>query len=396
VMDQTKVFRPWVLQPMPLGMNCKPWYIDKLPSKCLAKHKNRITKCPTSLNSQQWVFVKKGLDDFRKSCPPGEGLITRGPKESFLPMISHKGPRPAPKTSQRKLSKDLNLLSTLSESQLARKAFVEDMEARLTPHPLASYPNLEDLPADLLPKVLQVLDSERELEDTWAHCEGNRKRTREPRKLCKHPSSKEFLEPPTIPTTPVTHPEYWIMEEEMSSSKDEPPEPPTTTDGDLGIDEEFIVKLFEVKTEDYKTVYEDLHRKKLSDVCSHLKFSVGLSKMEEIKFSIEKLDTERKLQKPPNPYKPKWVKMRYGAWYLKPKLWKKLINDEPLIDPKVLLEAEARLSKPDILDDLYGTIAFKDFIMSKGYRMPGFLEKLFCRKGWTYDSVKTPIPHIVK
>uniref|UniRef100_A0A452US16 Uncharacterized protein n=1 Tax=Ursus maritimus TaxID=29073 RepID=A0A452US16_URSMA len=72
--------------------------------------------------------------------------------------------------------------------------------------------------------------------------------------------------------------------------------------------------------------------------------------------------------------------MRYGAWYLKPKLWKKLINDEPLIDPKVLLEQDGRYGKnfpkQDILEDLYGTIAFKDFILSKGYRMPGFLEKL--------------------
>uniref|UniRef100_A0A452RAL0 Uncharacterized protein n=1 Tax=Ursus americanus TaxID=9643 RepID=A0A452RAL0_URSAM len=82
--------------------------------------------------------------------------------------------------------------------------------------------------------------------------------------------------------------------------------------------------------------------------------------------------------------------MRYGAWYLKPKLWKKLINDEPLIDPKVLLEQDGRYGKnfpeQDILEDLYGTIAFKDFILSKGYRMPGFLEKLFTRKGWKYDS----------
>ncbi|XP_053434965.1 protein FAM47E-like [Nycticebus coucang] len=410
MMEQTKVFRPWVLQPMPLGMNCKPWYLDKLPSKCLAKHKNRIMKFPTSLNSQQWVFVKEGLDDFRKGCLPCEGLITRGPKESFLPMISHKCLRPAPKTSQRKLSKDFSLFSTLSQSQLARKAFVEDMEAHLTQHPLASYPNLEDLPADLLLKVLQVLDSERELEDAWAYCEGDRERTREPMKLCKHRYRKAFLGPPK---TPVTYPEDLTEEEETSSSKDELPEsPPTTTyipsgihdfckwvatfgDGDLGIDEEFVMKQFEIKREDCKSNYEDLQRKTLNEVCSDLKFSVGLSKMEEIKFSIEKLDIERKLQKPPNPYKPKWVKMRYGAWYLKPKLWKKLINDEPLIDPKVILEAEARLSKPDILDDLYGTIAFKDFIMSKGYRMPGFLEKLFHRKGWTYESVKTPIPHVV-
>lgn len=40
------------------------------------------------------------------------------------------------------------------------------------------------------------------------------------------------------------------------------------------------------------------------------------------------------------PHKPKWVKMRYGAWYLNPKLWKKQRADEPLVDPKVLCTAQ--------------------------------------------------------
>uniref|UniRef100_A0A8D2EJ70 Uncharacterized protein n=1 Tax=Theropithecus gelada TaxID=9565 RepID=A0A8D2EJ70_THEGE len=80
--------------------------------------------------------------------------------------------------------------------------------------------------------------------------------------------------------------------------------------------------------------------------------------------------------------------MGYGAWYLKPKLGQKLRSDEPLIDPKLLLE---KPDEPDILDGLYGPIAFKDFILSKGYEMPGIIQRLFARNGWTYDSVKTPI-----
>jgi len=35
-----------------------------------------------------------------------------------------------------------------------------------------------------------------------------------------------------------------------------------------------------------------------------------------------------------NSYTPSWVKHRYGAWYLQPKLWKKHPVDEPLRDPK--------------------------------------------------------------
>lgn len=80
--------------------------------------------------------------------------------------------------------------------------------------------------------------------------------------------------------------------------------------------------------------------------------------------------------------------MNYRAWYLKTKLWKKLINGEILIDSKVLLKAQEGvleqdiISEQDILEGLYGTIAFKYFILSKGDRMLGFLEKLFTRKGW--------------
>lgn len=50
--------------------------------------------------------------------------------------------------------------------------------------------------------------------------------------------------------------------------------------------------------------------------------------------------------------------MRYGALYLKPKLWKKLVNDEPSIDPNVLLEDGSfrkELPEHDTLEDLYGT-----------------------------------------
>ena len=71
-----------------------------------------------------------------------------------------------------------------------------------------------------------------------------------------------------------------------------------------------------------------------------------------------------------------------------------------MIGPKVLKEQEygsyGKDLEPDIIDDLYGPIAFKDFIVSKGYRMPGVLEKLFLRKKWTYDSVKTPVDRVMK
>ncbi|XP_044090676.1 protein FAM47E-like [Neovison vison] len=409
--DKKWLLEPVPLEPMPLGMHCKPWYKDRLPSKCFPKHKNKLLKFPTSLDSRRWVFVKEGLDDFRRECPPCEDLITRGPKEGFLPMIVHRVPKPAP--TKKKLTKEMDLLSTLSPAQLARKAFVEDIEAHLTEHPLTLYPNLEkDLPSDLLLKVLEVLDPDKRLNDTWAYCQNAEKRRKSPTKLRKKRPAKLNLELPK--KTPGSHPDKLPHEERKSSiNEDLLKTPPlhrkipkgvrkfckwVATFGDLGIDEEFVMKQFDIGYE-CKPTYDRSHTKKVNHVPLDLKYRKGRDKMDDIKFSIYWENWERKLQKPKNPYKPNWVKMRYGAWYLKPKLWKKLINDEPLIDPKVLHEAPngrygRNFPQQDILEELYGTIAFKDFILSKGYRMPGFLEKLFLRKGWKYDSVRTPIHQV--
>uniref|UniRef100_A0A8C6FZJ8 Protein FAM47E n=1 Tax=Moschus moschiferus TaxID=68415 RepID=A0A8C6FZJ8_MOSMO len=376
----------WPLEPMPLGMNCKPWYKDKLPSKCFAKHKKALLKFPTSLDIRQWVFVKEGLDDFRKGCLLCKDLISRGPNEGFLPVIAHRVPQHAP--AKKKLPAEAEVFSTLSSAQRARKAFVEEIEAHLTRHPLALYPKLEqDLPADLLLKVLEVLDPDRKLEDLWAVEE----------------AAEEAVE-----KAPVSYPASLYYEDKKSSRKDslidssfEKNVPKgiqqfckwVSTFGDLGIDEEFIMKLCEVSC-DCPPIHDKAHMKKISQVSSKLRFGVRISKREAMKFSMEEQNWQRKLQKPHNPYKPDWVKIRYGAWYLQPKLWKKLINDEPLIDPKALFGK--KFPEQDILEELYGTIAFKDFILSKGYRMPDILERLFTRKRWKYDSVKTPIHKVIK
>uniref|UniRef100_A0A8B9QMB0 Uncharacterized protein n=1 Tax=Apteryx owenii TaxID=8824 RepID=A0A8B9QMB0_APTOW len=54
--------------------------------------------------------------------------------------------------------------------------------------------------------------------------------------------------------------------------------------------------------------------------------------------------------------------IRYGAWYLDPKTWKKEKVGEPLMDPK-----ETGDSNPKY----YGMHAFKEFLERKGYWKPG-------------------------
>uniref|UniRef100_A0A2K5ICJ6 Family with sequence similarity 47 member C n=1 Tax=Colobus angolensis palliatus TaxID=336983 RepID=A0A2K5ICJ6_COLAP len=269
----------------------------------------------------------------------------------------------------------------------------------------------------------------RQPEDTWAPCEGRETTTEEPTDQVSHL--------PLVP--PKTHRVSRLRPEpprtrRVSSFHPEPPrtrrvsslcpettktgvshlkelfqeDTPNTTEcvsdslqhrytsrklhdfkwaGDLRVDEESISSLFDF-TPECKANYQDQKIKKVKECSSGLKCSMELDDMDEVKFFSQKKDLDEKIQTASNSYSAEHVKMGYGAWYLKPKLGKKLRSDEPLIDPKLLLE---KPDEPDILDGLYGPIAFKDFILSKGYEMPGIIQRLFARNGWTYDSVKTPI-----
>uniref|UniRef100_A0A2K5KKJ3 Family with sequence similarity 47 member A n=1 Tax=Cercocebus atys TaxID=9531 RepID=A0A2K5KKJ3_CERAT len=769
-------------RPKSPGMDFKPWYCDKPPSKCFAKRKHRRLRSPP-MDTQNWVFVTEGMDDFRYGCPSPEDTLICRRDEFLLPKICRRGPQTDPKSGQKKLLKKAALFSKLSPAQLARKTFVEEVEAQLTAkHPLAMYPNLgEDMPPDLLLQVLKLLDPERKLEDVWARCEAREKTTEVPTEPGKYPCGELCPKPPETPVshlrpeppkTPVSslHPEppesgvshprpeppktpvsslrpeppetgvshlgpehpntrrvssllrqllkldserkledararcegrekttnehtepgkypcgefcprpfetplvshlrqeppktpesslwpeppetgtgvshlrleppktrrglhsdpsetgvshlrlappktrrgsslhsepsetggshlrpeppktevshlqsvppktgashlrpeppdtsrvsnlllyilkvldsgrtlkdVWARCEARVKKTEEPTEPdkfpcgepclqppetqvshlhpeptktrrasslhpqppktrrasslrsdppktrrrsslrpeppktrrvsslrpeppkthrvsslhpelpktrrvlhpelpktppvshqfseppkirasyikelfhedtPNTTEcvsdslqyrytseklreffkwaADLGADEESIRNLFDF-TPKYRATYYDQKLKKVKECSSELKYSMELDEKDEDKFFSQEKYWGRKLHTPSNSYTAQRVKMKYGAWYLKPKLWKKLRSDEPLIDPKLLLE---KPDEPDVLDELYGPIAFKDFILSKGYKMPGILERLFARKGWTYDSVKTPIQRAIR
>ncbi|XP_017738314.1 PREDICTED: protein FAM47A [Rhinopithecus bieti] len=330
--------------------------------------------------------------------------------------------------------------------------------------------------SNLLLYMLKVLDSGRTLKDVWARCEARVKKIEEPTEPDKFPCGEPCLQPPKAqvshlhpqppktrrasslrsdppktrrrsilrPESPKTRRVSSLRLElpktrRVSSLRAEPPkapvshqfsEPPkirasyikelfhedtpNTTEcvsdslryrytseklreffkwaADLGADEESIRNLFDF-TPKYRATYYDQKIKKVKECSSELKYSMELDEKNEAKFFSQEKYWGRKLHTPSNSYTAQRVKMKYGAWYLKPKLWKKLRSDEPLIDPKLLLE---KPDEPDILDDLYGPIAFKDFILSKGYEMPAILERLFARKGWTYDSVKTPIQRAIR
>ncbi|XP_065770700.1 protein FAM47E [Muntiacus reevesi] len=401
--DPRRLFPPAPRAGMRVGRNCRPGYRENPPSKCFMELKGRLPG-PTSLDSRRWRFVRTGQDDFRRGCPPCDGLTALGPREGFLPQTDHRAPQPAPK--KRRAAP----CSKLSPAQQARKAFLADTEAQLTLHPLALYPDLEeDMPAELLLKVLEVLDPDKKLEDTWAYCQGIRKRMKKPTKLFKKHSTQVYLGLPK--KTPVAHPCQWLYEKRKPSETGLLQKDGlllhknirqgvsdfcnwAAAFGSLNIDEEFLLRQFDINYQS-NPCHNVLHTMRPSQVPLELKKRSGLNKLQEPQF-FQKLDCEQRLRKPQKPHKPKWVKMRYGAWYLNPKLWKKQRADEPLVDPKVLCKAqdenfEKELQKQEeLLADLHGTVAFKDFILSRGSRMPSFLEKMYMKKECKRECNQSP------
>ncbi|XP_030664833.1 protein FAM47A-like [Nomascus leucogenys] len=161
---------------------------------------------------------------------------------------------------------------------------------------------------------------------------------------------------------------------------------------DFGVDEETIWNLCLFPTM-YRATHDDQKLKNIKECSSELKYTMQLGEKDKDKFLSQDKHRGRKFHRPSNVYITQPVKMTYGAWYLNPKLWKKRRSDEPLTDPQLAVK---KSDEADIMDDLYAPIAFKDFILKKGYEMPGIIERLFARKGWTYDSVKTPIERAMK
>nr|XP_020139888.1 protein FAM47E isoform X3 [Microcebus murinus] len=307
--------------------------------------------------------------------------------------MSARGLRQAPERVSRGLGYKENLPS---------KCFPKDKNRPELPTTLAGQ-------QALLLKVLEVLDPDRKLEDAWGYCQDPRKRTKEYPELFRKNSMQVHLGLPK--KIPVPCSGQWLYEEKPCKMdllhKDglllyENVHRRVsdfcnwaTALGSSNIDEEFILRQFDVDCPGTPS-RDVLPTLRPNPVPRELQPRVGLNTQQELD-SFQKLDYQRKLQKPQNPYKPKKVKMRYGAWYLDTKLWKKQRADEPLVDPKVSHKAQhenfkKRLQEQEeFLADLCGAVAFKDFILSRGYRMPSFLEKMYPRKECQRACNKTPI-----
>ncbi|KAK7830927.1 hypothetical protein U0070_018471 [Myodes glareolus] len=445
--ERGQLLQPTTLPPRLLQehRNCGRWHLETLPSKSFMKPKR--LRFPGPVNSRRWVFVREGLDDFPKGRHQHQH-----PKDVSLPHVHHRLPQATPKKRQNGLPEGAALLSKLPQ---ARKAFLLDVEDNMALHPLTLYPHLEEaLPPQLLLQVLEVLDPEKNLEETWACCRDARKLMKGPTELEEKCSSQVCL-PKKMP---VSHSGQWLCEEKPSEVNSLYRESLLCDNvhrgvrdfcdwakalGSSPIEEEFILQQFDL---DYHTrrscaVLPAMRAPKRSvpsqlqeaglchkpdrerrlrraqdkpfidgrlslrecDGCWNKPRSSGRERgdnhltpphpLQPCVFSVRCAVNFRcmailgfliplfPLSVRPNPHKPKRVKMRYGAWYLKTNLWKKQRADEPLVDPKISHKAQnSNLEKhlreqAELLAGLHGTVAFKDFILSRGYRMPRFFMK---------------------
>ncbi|XP_050006223.1 protein FAM47E [Alexandromys fortis] len=396
--------------------NCGPWHLETLPSKSFMKPKK--LRFPGPVNSRRWVFLREGLDDFRKGCARHQH-----PKDVSLPHVHHRLPQATPKKRQNGLPEGATRLSKLPQ---ARKAFLEGVEDSMALHPLALYPHLEEaLPPQLFLQVLEVLDPEKNLEETWAYCRDTRKLMKGPTELEEKCSSQVCLPKKMA----VSHSGQWLCEEKPSEVNSLYQDSFLHDNvrrgvrdfcdwakalGSSPLEEELILQQFDLdchtrggcavlpaRRAEKRSVLSQLQE---AELCHKPDRERRLRRAQDKPF----IDGRRSLRehggcwnKPPssgraNPHRPKRVKMRYGAWYLKTNLWKKQRADEPLVDPKISHKAQdANFEKHlreqvELLAGLHGTVAFKDFILSRGYRMPRFLEKIYAVEKGRSENIKTP------
>lgn len=90
-----------------------------------------------SLNGQHWIFLRKGLDDFRGGFPPSsENMIVYGKKRPIILKSSTvKSSHTAPRNKSKKSSKIQVCLSQLRSQQQSRRDYIACTECCLNQHP---------------------------------------------------------------------------------------------------------------------------------------------------------------------------------------------------------------------------------------------------------------------
>ncbi|XP_063166812.1 protein FAM47E-like [Candoia aspera] len=371
-------------------------YKEKLPSKCFQERVSNKERFSDALNSQRWRFLKSGLDDFRNGCPPpSDNIIIQGTKGP-IPIILHYKKTDAsqmvPYKSRDLLSKSNVVYSKLTTTQKAKKDYIAQTEHCLMQHPLALYPHLEEsVPPELFHDVVKLLDPEMHLTRTSLNYSKDDVTIPSPAQHhLKYDMNPNRSYSSTLPWMRKSkNPYTWFSEKEVAKRKQAaqiayiPPldknvkrvtkefcEWVNAMGGEkYNIDEGTIMKLFDTSYEtDIKTA-APIKIVELYQIPAELRQYLGKVPARKRVRSSTKL----------TPSEPKWEKIKYGAWYLPPKKWKKRRVTEKEEIPeclKVFLNVRKKIAqkgKGVQEPPLHGTYAFERFLEMKGYRKPEFL-----------------------
>ncbi|XP_077157242.1 protein FAM47E isoform X2 [Paroedura picta] len=377
------------MSPAPWWVRGTKWYKEKLSSKCFREYSCKKERYSDALNTQRWRFLKSGLDDFRNGCPlPSDHIIIHG-KKGPVPVILRSQNMDPSQMMPYKLwephgRKDISF-SKLSASQKTRRDYIAQAERCLAEHPLALYSHLEEsVSPEIFRDIVRLLDPE----------------MHKSRSLRVHPRSKATL--PNLPDMveeglkperrlssadqfwkPKTRNPYMLLTNKELAAREEASRigyvPPLdenikqiTKDfcdwvNDLGgerynIDEATLMKLFNTRYETKATSSTPIKIVELYHVPAELKLCLGRPPSQATyKRSTTTLS------------EPKWEKIRYGAWYLNPKKWKKQKGKEKQAVPDILqhfLNTRKYGKKDEEAKPLHGIFAFDEFLESKGYRKP--------------------------
>ncbi|XP_072521216.1 protein FAM47E [Salminus brasiliensis] len=386
-----------------LGENAPvhPWYKERLRTKCLKDPVKKQQLCG-ALDGRGWRFLNPGQDDFRDGYPALHCEPFTQPQCGIAPPVLGlvKQARPATLLKKR-FTKEQACYSKLNCLRQARRQYVEAVEQRLRAHPLALYPHLtSDLQPELFDDVLSVLDPEMRVKresdpicfPKEEACSAGNVAT------CEGPKQKPSKEETKLSICAVSMAEgvkgcnsgnpYKLQEAKETKAKD----------GQM-VSNKFLHS--PSQDEDIKEViklFSDWaaslggETTSLTESTIHMLFFNGFDSQipkelpttgKDYSHSAKQKDSELNKVCTSN------VKTTYGAWYLDPKTWKKRPANEPLRDPSVTEDLELELQpteKDKELKQIHGTQAFREFIISKGLRMPRFLSSLFLEEEHEYRT----------
>uniref|UniRef100_A0A3B1IC57 Zgc:158260 n=1 Tax=Astyanax mexicanus TaxID=7994 RepID=A0A3B1IC57_ASTMX len=375
-----------------------PWYKERLRTKFLKDPlKKKQQQCGAlDATDRGWRFLNPGQDDFRDGYPALQDEVFTQPQCRIAPPLFGLVNQARPATVLKKrFNKEQACYSRINCLRQTRRQYVEAVEQKLSSHPLALYPHLTSgLQPELFEDVLSVLDPEmcveRESdvisfskeevsrEENVATCEGPEQETsREETKLSIGTVSSADEVKGCSSRNPYKLPETMDTQPKGNQMVSNTFLPSPAQDEDITE----VTKLFC----DWVALLGG-ETSSLTESTIHSLFFCGFEKKPSIRSPVHvpKDDSSRsapKLKDPElNKVYPSNTKTTYGAWYLDPKTWKKRPASEPLRDPSVTEDLELELQpteKDKELKEIHGTQAFREFIISKGLRMPRFLSSLF-------------------